>query len=151
MLVRYILSLWVSKSRISWIFSSSCTYMYVYSCTCTHFSPCLCSKRLWPWLCGCGFKVVWVWFWSLRGCSFKQVWVCFQIAELKRKAKDSKPSSSHTRPKKGDSPVITRKTSDSSPRMLKRVGSGEKASPSGSPAEARWGILLSLACSLFSD
>ena len=61
-----------------------------------------------------------------------------QITELKRnRAKETKPSPSHTRTKKVDSPSTARKISDSSPRSMRRVGSGEKGTPTGSPAEMR--------------
>ena len=66
------------------------------------------------------------------GCGF------IQIAELKRsRGKETKPSPSHTRAKKVDSPSTTRRVSDSSPRSVKRAGSGEKGTPTGSPAEMR--------------
>jgi chromosome segregation ATPase len=57
-----------------------------------------------------------------------------EVLDLRRKAK---ASPSHATAKKGETPVSTRKITDSSPRSLRKVGSGEKATPTGSPAESR--------------
>jgi hypothetical protein len=58
-----------------------------------------------------------------------------EIQEWKRKAKHSP---AHVPVKKGESPVVSRKVTDSSPKSVRRVGSsGDKGTPSGSPAENR--------------
>ena len=55
-----------------------------------------------------------------------------QIQELKRKARQSP---GHGSAKKGESPVVSRKISDTSPKNLRKVGPG--GTPAGSPAENR--------------
>ena len=60
--------------------------------------------------------------------------VLLQIQELKRKVKQPP---AHVPVKKGESPIVSRKITDSSPKSLRKVGSGDKGTPSGSPAENR--------------